>query len=111
MPTIFVKQYIAELFPLLTGIINHSIATGEFPQEWKTAFVVSLLKNAVLDPTQKYRPVSNFQYVSKLTERAIVNQLRLHSDCRFPLPPSQSAYRAGHSTDTAILKRFILTFF
>ena len=37
MPTKLVKEYIVELLPLLTHIINHSIATGEFPHEWKTA--------------------------------------------------------------------------
>ena len=42
--------------------------------------------------------------MSKLTERAVVNQLCLHSDCGFPLPPCQSAYRAGHSTETALVK-------
>ena len=48
--------------------------------------------------------VSNVQYVSKLTERAVVNQLCLHSDCRFPLQPCQSAGRVGHSTETALVK-------
>ena len=67
--------------------------------------MVSLLKKAGLDPILKNcRPVSNFQYVSKLKERAVVNQLCLHSDCGFPLPPCQSAYRAGHSTETAPVK-------
>ena len=42
--------------------------------------------------------------MSKLTERAVVNQLCLHSDCGFPLPPCQSAYRTGHSTETALVK-------
>ena len=51
MPTKFVKEYIEELLPLLAYIINRSIASGEFPHEWKTA-----LKN--------YRPVSNLQYVT-----------------------------------------------
>ena len=42
--------------------------------------------------------------MSKLTDRAVVNQLCLHSDCGFPSPPCQSAYRAGHSTETALVK-------
>ena len=43
-------------------------------------------------------------YVSKLTERAVVNQLCYHSECEFPLPPCQSAYRVSHSTETALVK-------
>ena len=42
--------------------------------------------------------------ISKLTERAAVNQLCLHSDCRFTLLPYQSAYRVGHSTETVLVK-------
>ena len=53
MPAKLVKQYIAELVPLLTHIINLSKATWEFPQEWKTAFVVPLLKKAGLDAIKK----------------------------------------------------------
>ena len=43
MSTKLVKQYIAELHQLFSHIINLSIATGEFPQELKTAFAVPLL--------------------------------------------------------------------
>ena len=42
--------------------------------------------------------------MSKLTERAVVNQLCHHSACEFPLPHCQSAYRVGHSTETALVK-------
>ena len=85
MPTKLVKEYIEELLPLLAYIINRSIASGEFPHEWKTALVMQLLKKAGMDLILKnYRPVSNLQYVTKLTERDVVNQLCLHSECRFP---------------------------
>ena len=92
--TIFTCLYYIYML-VLYFFINRSIASGEFPHEWKTALVVPLLKKAGMDVIPKnYRPVSNLQYVSKLTERTVVNQLCLHSECRFPLPPCQSAYRA-----------------
>ena len=66
MPTKLVKEYMEELLPLFTHIINISIATGRL---WKTALVVPLLNKAELDPILKnYRPVSNLQYALKLTE-------------------------------------------
>ena len=46
MPTKLVKEYMEELLPLFTHITNLSIATGEFPHEWKTALVVPLLKKS-----------------------------------------------------------------
>ncbi len=79
IPTKLVKEYIEEFVPLLAHFINCSIAAGELPHEWKTALVVPLLKKAGLDPIPKnYRPVSNLQYISKLTERAVVDQLWFH---------------------------------
>ena len=46
MPTKRVKENSEELLPLLTYIINRSVASGEFPHEWKTALVVLLLSKA-----------------------------------------------------------------
>jgi hypothetical protein len=50
------------------------------------------------------RPISNLQFVSKLVERAVFDQMCDHM-MRFDLYPLlQSAYRQGHSTETALLK-------
>ena len=64
-----------------------------------------LLKKAGLDTEFKnLRPVSNLQFVSKLTERAVFEQLQDHL-MRFDLFRTlQSAYRKGYSTETALLK-------
>jgi len=53
---------------------------------------------------QNYRPISNLYFVSKLLERLVSTQLQLHVDTHFLLPLNQSAYRRGHSTETALLK-------
>ena len=69
LPTRLIKDFINEMLPLLTHIINISLSTGVFPGQWKTALVVQLLKKAGLDLVPKhYRPISNLHYVSKLTE-------------------------------------------
>jgi len=105
IPTKLLKEHLDDLLPLLTHIINCSLSSGVFPQEWKTARVVPLLKKPGADLVlQNYRPVSNLQFVSKLVERAVAKQLRLHCDSSYPLPTLQSAYRAGFSTETALLK-------
>ena len=51
-----------------------------------------------------YRPVSNLQYVSKLTERAVFNQLHEHMMANGIYPLFQSAYRQYHGTETALLR-------
>ena len=72
----------------------------------RNAILGNHLKKPGLDPTQleNLRTVSILHFVSKLTERAVLDQIHSHM-CRFALYPTlQSAYRKGHSTETALLK-------
>jgi len=57
-----------------------------------------------VDVVENYRPVSNLSSLSKLLEHAVCNQLESHLvDARL-FPQHQSAYRKGHSTETALVK-------
>ena len=57
------------------------------------------------DVTHKYlRPISNLQFVSKITERAVFDQVYSHMTDNELFPVLQSAYRKGHSTETALLR-------
>ena len=50
------------------------------------------------------RPVSNLPYLSKLTESAVVTQLRDHNEYNGLIPTHASSYRKYHSTEAALLK-------
>ena len=50
------------------------------------------------------RPISNLQFISKLSERAVFEQLHNHMIDHSLYPLLQSAYRTSHSTETALLK-------
>ena len=72
----------------------------------KCAIVRPLLKKVTLDPNlyQNYRPVSNLSFLSKIIEKLVAKRLtdyltvnKLH--CTF-----QSAYRAYHSVESALLR-------
>ncbi len=105
VPTKLLKEHLADILPLLTYLINISRETGVFSSAWKTAIVKPPLKKDGLELAPKNcRPVSSLQFVSKLVERAVVQHLCQHMDSWFPLPSLQSAYRTGHSTETAMLK-------
>ena len=52
---------------------------------------------------KNYRPVSNLNYISKLLECILANQIKLHLSENCLFNPLQSAYRSGHSTETALL--------
>ena len=53
---------------------------------------------------KNYRPVSNLPYISKLTEKVVLEQIDSHLDTNGMQEPLQSAYRPKHSTETALLK-------
>ena len=94
------------LLPVISRIINLSLSCRHFSEEWKEALVTPILKKPGLDPTQlnNLRPVSNLNFISKLTERAVFDQIHSHMS-RFALYPTlQSAYLKGHSTETALMK-------
>ena len=105
-PTWMVKQHSQLLIPFMTDIINASLRSGEFPSKWKHALVTPALKKPSLDPMQlsNYRPVSNLAFLSKTLERVAVKQLTSYFNENELLPTYQSAYRAGHSVETALLR-------
>ena len=105
MPTPLVVNCIDSRLPIITKFINLSLSTGSFSDEWKCATVNPLLKKVGLDLIfNNYCPVSNLQYISKLTERAVYEQVHRHVEMSNIYPLHQSAYIKQHSTDTALLK-------
>ena len=59
-----------------------------------------------MDPaeTKSYRPISNLSVLSKFLERLVSKQLVTYLKDNSLLPDRQSAYRAHHSLETAMLK-------
>jgi hypothetical protein len=105
-PTWMLKTHLAALAPTMSAIINQSLSSGIFPSEWKSALVTPLLKKSSLDPSvpNNYRPVSNLPFISKVTERVVAKQLTNYLQQNSLYPKFQSAYRANHSVETALLR-------
>ena len=75
-------------------MINASLSIAHFPSEWKEAIVNPLLKKGAKDSAYKnLRPVSNLLFVSKITERAVFDQLYTCVTDNELFPVLQSAYR------------------
>ena len=93
------------IFQVLKGI-HWTLEHGTFPSAFKSAYITPILKKADLDPAdvRSYRPISNLSVLSKLLERLVSNQLLQYLKDNGLLPDLQSAYRAHHSTETALLK-------
>ena len=104
-PTSFVKDCINVLVTPITSIINYSLSEGSFPNSFKTAHVTPLHKKPTLPKNnlKNYRPVSNLNYISKLIEKVVAAQIHEHLKTNKLNNHYQSAYRAGHSTESALL--------
>lgn len=68
------------------------------------ALVKPPLKKSNMDPfdLKSYRPISNLPFLSKVIERLAVDCFTQHVETNSLLPSRQSAYRANHSTETAV---------
>ncbi len=105
IPTSLLKDCIDTLLPLLSLIVNFSLKYGYFADEWKLAIILPLLKKLGLELIFKsFRPVSNLQFVSKVTEKAAALQICGHMTANNLHYTMQSSYREGHSTETALLR-------
>ena len=89
----------------ITKLVNYSIIDGSFPSAFKRAVVTPLIKKASLprNDLKNYRPVSSLCFLSKLVERVVAKQLTSHINKNKLDNPHQSAYKPGHSTETALL--------
>ena len=102
LPTSIVKQHIDALSPLLARIINASLTTV-FPAPTKHAVVVPILKSDAKALTN-YRPISNITFVAKTTEHFVAQQVQHFMEENGIYGIYQSAYRAHHSVETALVR-------
>lgn len=106
LPTWLLKDSAVELAPFITHLVNSSMSDGAVPDIFKTAVICPRMKKPTLDASdvKSYRPISNLPVMSKLLERAVSKQLIAYLDANNLMPDKQSAYRACHSTETALAK-------
>ena len=53
---------------------------------------------------KNYRPVANLSFISKIIEKAIATQIHSHLINNDIVDNFQSAYKTGHSCETALLR-------
>ena len=104
-PTFLVLEYLDILITPNTSIINTSLEQGKCPKIFKQAHVTLNLKKSSLDKEvfKNYRPVSNLNVISKISERAVAAQLQTHLNEAGLMTAFQSAYRKLYCTESALL--------
>ena len=93
------------ILPSLTYIFNSSLASGIFPQCFKSSLVTPILKKRCLDHNDlnNYWPVSNLRFIAKILEKLVLSQVSSYLNSHNLCNTCQSVYRPGHSTETALL--------
>jgi len=106
IPSSLLKQLVHILAVPLVSLFNMSLSSGYFPTDLKTGIVFPLLKKVNLCPEtmDNFRPITNISQVAKLLERHVFNQLVSHLTAYDLFVSVQSAYRAHHSTESALLR-------
>ncbi len=76
--------------------------TGIFPESWKHALVVPVLKNVDAADVSNYRPISLLPILSKVLEKIVSTQLVNYLEENNLLSKTQHGFRPKLSTATAL---------
>ena len=92
--------------PFIASLVNKYFEECIFATSEKVALLRPTLKKLVLDveDMNSFRPVSNLSFLSKIVERAMLDQLLPFLEENRIIPKNQSAYRQFHFTETALCK-------
>ena len=106
IPTKLLKSCLDVFLPPICTLINLCIYESSVPDDFKSAIVTPLLKkfNLPREELSSYRPISNLNFISKILERVMYNQLMSHLNSFPSFSRFQSAYRKFHSVETALTR-------
>ena len=103
-PTKLLMSHLSYILDIIICIVNLCFSSDVFPTPCKSSIIFPLIKKQGQDPEilKNYRPVANLSFISKIIEKAIATQIHLiNNDI---VDNFQSAYKAGHSCETALLR-------
>ena len=105
IPSKFLIECLDYILPSLSDLFNSSLASGIFPQCFKSALVSPILQKRCLNHNDlnNYRPVSNLCFIAKILKK-VLSQVSLYLNSHNLCNYFQSAYCPGHCTETALLK-------
>ena len=99
-------SHLSSIIDIILCIVRLCFSSGVFPTDCKSSIIFPLIKKQGLDPEilKNYSPVANLSFISKIIEKAIATQIHDHLINNDIVDNFQSAYKAGHSCETALLR-------
>ena len=90
------------ILPSITKLMNLSLSTGTYPEEWKHSKILPLHKKGDVNAIKNYRPISILPVLSKILERIVHKQLHDYLVSNDVLSNAQFGFRPGHTTASAL---------
>ena len=81
-----------------------NVSTNSLPNHWKKAKVTPLHKGGARNDVNSYRSISVLLILSKILEKHVASSLSVFLRDNNLLYELQSAFRSGHSTETALIR-------
>ena len=87
---------------ILTCVLNFSIETNNFENDWKRVKVSPIFKTRDEHMVNNYKPVSVLPIISKIIEKHVLNSFYEYLSKNHLITSSQSGFRPKHSCKTAL---------
>ena len=99
-------SHLSSIINIILRIVNLCFSSGDFQHLASRQSFPPLIKKTGLDSEilKNYRPVANLSFISKIIEKTIATQIHSHLINNDIVYNFQSAYKTGHSCETALLR-------
>ncbi|CAH0549695.1 unnamed protein product [Brassicogethes aeneus] len=87
----------------LLDVLNTSLYTGVFPEEWKRSIIVPVPKVQKTILHNQFRPINTVEVYEKVLELVVKKQLQYHCDVNNILVSNQSGFRSNHSCESVVV--------
>jgi len=100
------RELVEKLAKSLSIIYQQSWGTGDVPEDWRIATVISVYKKGRREDPGNYRPVSLISVPGKIMERFILSVLTGHVKDKQGIRPSHHRFMKGMSCLTNLISSY-----
>ena len=104
IPTRLLKDYAADLTPVLSHIYQASLYQGRVPPDWKHAWVIPVFKKGARNSPSNYIPISITSIACKTLEHIIRSNIINHLERHNILFDHQHGFRKRRSCETQFIQ-------
>ena len=104
IPAKLLKDYAADLAPVLSHIYQASLNQGRVPADWKHAWVIPVFKKGARNSPSNYIPISITSIACKTLEHIIHSNLMNHLERHNILSDHQHGFRKRRSCETQLIQ-------